>query len=428
MFGASEDRARQLAYRKRRERIASGSSCSVFRSLSFSSHVSEQSQMSSITEQGTPPSPLLTEYISAHTTHTHDDTDMPTHRARSQNSDCDLDLAADPHRSQMERHRLQAEYLTRVLYDTLSVPTSVRGPKMLLGPATQPSNPKALVQSTTARHTRNLTAPVASINIHSLPTPSARSQLDLQTLSIASPTAPNRAFRVRTMVALRGGGQDDLPTDQEKSQPDPASQHHQDDANPHTTSHTASSSTGSLGEPLPTLQDWSRIWDTSRPYMVRFPEAKRFCLQPAWTVPIVYGSCYNNLLRTLPQFKPSAIVDELLFLFGPTQPATPWAAPAANARRDLYVRLGQIGQALLRYVIKNRMGELLKIENGGADPQLNPVWHGKPGLMLYHLMEATEPPYTQGLFNMGSMLGRSTSAPNPGQQQGYAAYLPSAIC
>jgi hypothetical protein len=412
MFGASEDRARQLAYRKRKERIVSGSSCSMLRSLSSSSHVSQQSQISSIIEQSTSPSPLHAEHSSPHTGHTPDDMSIPACQTKSQDSECGAILATDTNHSQTEQHRLQFEHLTQVLYDSLSRPTTVRKPTAIPGPVTPSGNPEAPGQSTTARRIRSVTAP----SVHSC--------LGPPILPTASPTAFNGSLGAHSMVSLRGGGEDNLPMGQEKSQLGPAPQRRQENEIVRTQQlQPASGLTSSLGKSLPQPRGSSQIYDPKRPYMVNYPWATRFCFGPAWMVPISTGPLYLVLMHTLP----SHIVDQFLSLFGPMEPATPWSSPAANARRDLYVKLGHEGQVRLRNLISSRHAELLAIEKGGADPELNPSYPGMAGLMLHHLMEATEPPYSPSYYSMESFAGRSTSAPNAGQQQGYAAYLSPAI-
>jgi hypothetical protein len=333
MFGASEDRARQLAYRKRRERIASGSSCSVLRSLSSSSHVSQQSQMSSITKQGTSQPPSHAEYTFAYTSRAYNNMSMPDHQTKSQTADCGPGLATDPHRSQMERHRLQAKYLTQVLYDSLSLPTSAREPSNLPGPTTQSDNPGALIQSTTASPLRNATAPVASIEAHSSSAPCVLSHLGLPTLLNTSPTAPNGSFHVHTMTASRGGDRDDLIMEQAMSRLDPVLQPVQDAVLRTQQSHAAKDPKGPLSGSSSTLHDKSLIYDPSRSYMVKFPLATRFCFQPAWTVPITTGTYYDALIRMLPSLGSKVSVDQFLTLFGPMRPATPWASREASARK-----------------------------------------------------------------------------------------------
>ncbi|KAH7083615.1 hypothetical protein FB567DRAFT_594140 [Paraphoma chrysanthemicola] len=63
MFGASEDRARQLAYRKRRERIISGQSYTSYRSLSSASRISQQSQQSIVSSAE--PSGTMTAHLAS---------------------------------------------------------------------------------------------------------------------------------------------------------------------------------------------------------------------------------------------------------------------------------------------------------------------------------------------------------------------------
>jgi hypothetical protein len=133
MFGSSEDRARQLAYRTRKERVVSSGSPSIRRSVSSASRHSKQSIQDLSTQPVTPsepfgrqiettggegctslePSEHQQQILPVETTSTHPDDPLPTR-----------------HDLQEEQHRRQAEYLSEVLYSSLplaSLPRSTDG-------------------------------------------------------------------------------------------------------------------------------------------------------------------------------------------------------------------------------------------------------------------------------------------------------------
>lgn len=123
MFGSSEDRARQLAYRTRRERVVSSGSASTRRSVSSASRNSQHVNQASTTRSATP-TDLSFQQIE------------PPHHDEQQVRPPDI-TSAHPGDSpplqqhlQDDQHRRQSEYLSEVLYSSLplaSLPQSSDG-------------------------------------------------------------------------------------------------------------------------------------------------------------------------------------------------------------------------------------------------------------------------------------------------------------
>jgi hypothetical protein len=173
MFGSSQDRARQLAGRNRRERISSISSCTSSRSISSSSQAPQQSP-TSIWE------PKVPSAIEEHPSCEHNDTHItPLAFAEINSSQQDenavplsspLELASGLPGPQVEQQRLQAEHLSEVLYSNFALITSP---------------PQS--QFTATRHTR-----YGSLGTVSMP-------------HALRGTASEYQLRPQTVVSLRGG-------------------------------------------------------------------------------------------------------------------------------------------------------------------------------------------------------------------------------
>jgi hypothetical protein len=436
MFGASEDRARQLAFRKRRERVSSsGSSSSMYRSLSSASRMLRRSNASFSRQHGIISSVVCPEDNSSRTGSAAPDENMPVNQLRQ--SKFGSFSAIDTQLSQMDRHRLQAEYLSHVLYDNLSLASAGEVLTALPLNTTQSGRNRVMRPSKMTCHLRSITAPVASNKRQSPLNTTAELCLPLPTLPPSPRTASDSQLRAQSMVNLRGG----RPTPDWAAQRYRIAPNSQEDWRNHVQQPQAvAGPSNPVNQALPpsTSADVSILYsrDPERPYMKDLEWVWQVSSSPAWTAPICSGGFYETFLSRLPL----DIIQRFLPLFGPLQLATHWTSPLANARRDFYQKLGHDRQKDFDQIIIARGSEIfaarLSLGNG---PQLNPQTVGNPPLMLYHLLEATEAPFTPGpsffsrlsdieaymkvsRLDMSNLDGRSTSTPNFGQQQGYAAY------
>jgi hypothetical protein len=447
MFGASEDRARQLAFRKRRERVSSsGSSSSMLRSLSSASRVSQQSNLSLSPGYETTKSVGCPEQHSMRAVSINSDENTPANQLRQPNfgsfSTMDMEL------SQMDRQRLQAEYLSHVLYDDLSLASARQVLKQLPIGATQAGQPRVPELWAAVCRPRNITAPVASPGRQSFLGLAAEHCLPLPMLSPSSETAYGDHSRAQSMVTLRGGG----PTPPSATQKYKVDQYHLkgwENPEPKLQPVAGSSNSANWTLPPPASQrqptdqaplssDTTIAWslDPERPYMKMLPLLKQLCHRPAWKVPITGGKNYESFLSNLS----TEIIDRFLPLFGPLYSASHWTSPLANARRDFRRKLDHGTKEKIGKLIAGRITEIMAPAKVGRDPQLEHKHAGNPPLMLYHLLETTErsvlpePSFFSSpadykayikasRVDMRCMDGRSTSTPNLGQQQGYAAYL-----
>ena len=175
MFGSSQDRARQLAGRNRRERISSISSCTSSRSISSSSQAPQQSPTSIL-------EPKVPSVIEEHPSCEHDgDGIVPLAFAEVDSGQQDenstppflaLQFASGLLGPQAEQQRLQTEHLSQVLYNSLA--------------SSAPANPPQS-QFSAARHTRYG-------SLGSGPMPHA-----------LRGTASEYQLRPQTVVSMRGG-------------------------------------------------------------------------------------------------------------------------------------------------------------------------------------------------------------------------------
>jgi hypothetical protein len=439
MFGASEDRARQFAFRKRRERVSSsGSSSSIYRSLSSASRMSRMSRRSNppfSQQHGITSSVICPEETSSRTGSIASDENMPVNQLRQ--SQFGSFSAMDTQLSQMDRHRLQAEYLSHVLYEDLSLASAGEALTALPINTTQPGRNRAMGPWKSTCHLRNITARVASTEKKLLLSTTAELCSPLPMLPISPRTASDSRMRAQSMVNLRGGG----PTPNWAAQTyqiAPDSQKDWKNCKPQPQSVAGPSNPVNQALPSSTSADASILWsrDPERPYMRDVQWVWQVCSSPAWTAPICSGRFYEIFLSRLPQ----DIIQRFLPLFGPLQSATHWTSPLANARRDFYQKLGHRQKDFDQMIIARRT-EIFAAAglSLGKGPLLNPQTVRDPPLMLYHLLEATEKPFTPGpsffsrvsdieaymkvsRLDMRNLDGRSTSTPNLGQQQEYAAY------
>lgn len=420
MFGASEDRARQLAYRKRRERVISGSLSTACRSCSFSSQLSHASRASSFQAFWPSPSTITPEhsYLQAYRARDHDL--IPAKHIRLTDPvDYTSIVSTNASRFQEEQHRLQAEYLSRVLYDSLSLDNT--NDEQLVHPvAAIPSGPPA--QSSTLRHVRHVTAPVGFLRTTELANCPPLHQPLL-------PFVSNVSVKQQDLITLRGGG---TPNHQSEG-----SESSQSMAVLQATRNTAHPRTGQplspyapFGDVAPYYRQLVQRYIHKRPYMLNYPWSERFMMSPACLVPISTGLQYEHFKGRLS----SNLLNTFSDLFSSMQPANDWTAPIANIRREFYQKLNQGSKNVFQCIIMSRKEELSAIEKGEADPQQGTQTSDWPSVMLCHLLEATEPLFlptpeyfvsrtnynthmSMSTTTMRTLDGRATSVPDLRQQQ-----------
>lgn len=236
MFGASEDRARQLAYRKRRDRIISGSS---YRSLSTTSRTSQQSR-------------------------------TPSAEA-SEPSEVPLVQAA------IDTQQILALYDDNSIVDVPDLPT-LAAPRDALF-----EDFRRLDLPPVSRHARNLTAPITFADIQSV------------FESSVQPSPPVSSFenflRVQTMVSLRGGGDENREERPGNPQQQPAEARPTGqplDSRPPNQQSTPAPSPGVVPH-----------HDLSRPYMQRVGMAKHWYNKPEYAVPIWRGQHLDQFRSSL---------------------------------------------------------------------------------------------------------------------------------
>lgn len=445
MFGASEDRARQLAYRKRRERVISGSSSSTYRSLSSASRISQRSRVSSALDQEGVRSFLATQRGLPQPGH--GTVDFTTNSLGLQ-GDGESISATEAQHLQMERHRLQAEYLSQVLYNSLSLATAGAQPDDTLMPTMNVGRYGALGKPATSRHIRNVTAPVASLEMQPLLVSTMKHSSESGALPLLHRTARNAQLRTQTMVVLRGGGDHDPSLQQETTRRDPPfpgfANSVAQSAQPPPADH---SRTRVAVAPVP--QEVIQVHNPQREYMQTCPWVQRYYDKPAWVVPISIGQHFHDFMASLPADWHSIF----LALFGPEQSPDHPLSSRANARRDFFQKLNPGRQVIFHSMIQSRVIELQAVAEGFDDPEFIAPFRGASQVMLYHLMEAREarilphprdyrdfalytvlmqassiplPPMSP-LNPLNSLVPRSSSAPNFGQHPQHSGYLPRTL-
>jgi DCN1-like protein 1/2 len=209
MFGSSQDRARQLAGRSRRERISSISSCSSSRSMSLSSRLHHP--------RATPPAQVPTV----------DPTATVEESASSINADTSINPIASsietytvngaftplsvPHvaegldRLPAEQHRIQAEHLSRVLHNNLSLTNVADLPQSQFTLPRHTRYGSLGAHSITLQHPRSITAPVPTAL---LPDPKLEDLLAMLYTTIVPPlrvSVSDHHLKTGPAVSLRGG-------------------------------------------------------------------------------------------------------------------------------------------------------------------------------------------------------------------------------
>jgi hypothetical protein len=411
MFGSSQDRAKQLAGRKRRERIHSLSSSTSHRSISSSSQASQQGPASSHPQDDMHHSPIIEEPSPMDACGVTSFRDTPV----SSTTQVTTQFLTAQQRSQVEHQRLQAEYLSHVLYDSPSMSALHSSPISGFGSPSRHVRYGSLgTQLATTHRLRNITNPALqnqSQSVHSgtfvplLPRPSAfASHLQSQ-----------------TAVTLRGGsGQ--AAEGEEPSHDEAVEQVNQI---PYQFQHPRDM------RPAPIADPGMRIIP-SRPYAFEFEWVTEVFRLPQWMCPIFSGVPYDTFLASLDMSQS--------FQFRMSFRQKDWqvARLELTKRRTFFQCLSPMQKLLFKNIILMRGSELVALTKGVSQklPLLAPGDGWNPlAIDLQLMLEATES-YTQparrpihpvnlrstpppGLLPRAgqSNEGKTTSAPNLGQQQ-----------
>lgn len=212
MFGATEDRARQLAGRQRWKRIGSSGSTASYRSASSSSQLSQLSHFdaSSIFEQSIQRPYPIPEHHAPTTYGTHVDQHVPRrsqslmqHNATSDVEEALSQMMASNHHPRTQQQRSQAEYLSQVLYNETAVKDAL-----------VPSSGRSVIQSLTKKYgVLGWGAKILNQSRHTTePTPQSyaqgRQSSMLRTLETTNRSMSAAFTTTQPIVSLRGGAGD----------------------------------------------------------------------------------------------------------------------------------------------------------------------------------------------------------------------------
>jgi DCN1-like protein 1/2 len=212
MFGSSQDRARQLAGRNRRERISSISSCSSARSMSFSSRPPQP--------RHTPPSELRTVKPTAtiDESTSHEDTDASVDPIVSNTETCAVNgafvslsipqLAEGLDCLQVEQHRVQTEHLSRVLHSNVTFPIVTGLPESQLALPRHTRYGSLGTHPATLQYPRSITAPIQTTHLSKSILEDLLALLDTTTAPPLRTSVSDHHLRSESTVSLRGGSGD----------------------------------------------------------------------------------------------------------------------------------------------------------------------------------------------------------------------------
>ncbi|KAJ6194751.1 hypothetical protein J3E72DRAFT_441089 [Bipolaris maydis] len=209
MFGSSQDRARQLAGRNRRQRISSSDSCSSSRSASSAHDISELCSSPTPLDPNAELPPVEEEQPFQETTRScvivsdsrKKETEQDHRRSISHS------VSALPTRSrnlQLEQHRLQAEHLSQVLYNTLSLPKSATASHDLFPSSHRIEYGSLGIPAVTSSNMRNITAPCQATYFPSSSVLDLMKVFDSSEAPFLRTSTSELHLRPRSVVSLRG--------------------------------------------------------------------------------------------------------------------------------------------------------------------------------------------------------------------------------
>lgn len=417
MFGSSQDRARQLAARKRRERICSNDSQSSYRSISSSSQASQHLHTSLTMNQNIQRPSVISEHPSRGASLSHQSQHTSRESYPSQQFNYNTKYSPSAHdfsqcvsgrsQPQVEQQRLQAEYLSRVLYDNLAIssPTGLPQSQFKLPP--QHSRYGSLeMQSIASFQLRNITAPLSQILSPTQHLSMLQTQLDTPTPPPPQKTVVEDHLWRQSAISLRGGGPIDTA---------PIPEH---------VTETKTSESGTSGTVPGNMENKSPdslpshykhdLSIASRPFAREFPWVSRVFHLPEWHTPICSGASYNAFLDSLSRTKFS----HFRIYFDMRLPASNLEDEGLAARRLFFRTLTSEQQAVFKNIINGRLNELLARSETvpgtkritGFEVSKDPR---KPQTCLLYLLEATEvSPVSTQASNPPSQISRPLPSSN----------------
>lgn len=392
MFGSSQDRARQLAGRKRRERI------------SFSgSHLSHR--------------PVST----AHNTPGQDQTAVCSDLRNARPVVIGEDLFCIPdhsHYPHLDQQIIQNEHLSRVLYDPPGPYTSSQMTSSRLQSVSSGHQYGSLgISTTNSRPSRNLTAPLSVDRLSLEGETGKHVQNGTPTLPSMPLSEIKRQLRQETAAILRGGHGDASDHDKQRRMgfESRIAGIEDDDTFP------AGIEEDELHVPSgQTMPNWAIL---SRPFAAEFPWVSSVLQMPQWREPISSGASYASFLESLSGVE----YERFASLFGPHASPSLMAGRATTARQAFFLALSVAQQIVFRNLITARGMTLLVLRetNSGTVPT-SPFTilqdHDKPPVLLEHLLDATErpplllPPRAEGSAVYSQSRPSTTFSPQPQNQ------------
>ncbi|XP_014555941.1 hypothetical protein COCVIDRAFT_101024 [Bipolaris victoriae FI3] len=210
MFGSSQDRARLLAGRNRRQRISLSGSCSSSRSTSSSRDTLELCSPTTLLDPNAELPPVEEEQPFQETARPSVTVSDPGKRGiepdnRRSTSHSASTLPTRPRNLQLEQHRLQAEHLSQVLYNTLSLPNSAVTSHDLFRSSHHVEYGSLGIPAVTSSNIRNITAPCRATYFPSSPVLDLMKAFDSSEAPFLRTSASEFHLRPQPVVSLRGG-------------------------------------------------------------------------------------------------------------------------------------------------------------------------------------------------------------------------------
>ncbi|CAO2655390.1 Nn.00g104540.m01.CDS01 [Neocucurbitaria sp. VM-36] len=378
MFGSSQDRARQLAGRTRKERMCSTGSHSGHGSSGTSNQVSQLSRASATLKQSIQEPRVVTENLTHEIglTRAVRQTSQESYLAQQLNGSQEFprrihdDLQSASRRcfSPMVEQRLQAEYLSQVLYNSLTLSDLDDQSQSHVKLPPRHSRYGSLgIQSATSHHLRNITEPVPPTQSSTQQSSILRARLGLPMLPPLPMPALEKQLQIQTTISLRGGAGECDTAD--FSRPG--------------------------GKIVQLEHDWSDPWSLPREFQWLYTVS----YLGHWRTLITSGPPYDAFLQSLSD----KALGRFRYLFDPRPPPTDLMGTAVTARRIFYRTLTAEQQTWFKDVIHGRGQELLKLARGDPgtiqeeiqkellkDLFATPEDEAKPHVKLCYLLDALQ--------------------------------------
>ncbi|OAL46465.1 hypothetical protein IQ07DRAFT_647438 [Pyrenochaeta sp. DS3sAY3a] len=366
MFGSSQDRARQFAARKRRDRIDSSGTHSSHRSVSSSTQASERPGSPSITEDDIHRSEIIPDYLSRAfdgSVVSHSQVRRGYHTLAFK-ANWETPTAHEPHRA-------QAEDPYQILYDDF--PTPAMHQSRFSHSLRHIRYGSLGMQLANASHLRNVTAPVPSTQPASFETSNFRTQLDVSVAPSNWKFTSPGPLQTENSVLLRGGHGGDQG---ENSPPDTTPPIRWGYIGETPRSFAAS---GNPRMRLP-VSHYKSEWSVSAVIAQKFPWITSLFYLPAEATSISSGRAYDEFLMCLNQ-------EQLALFVSYFSHPLLYRGPVKLLRQGFYVNLSKHQKDDFRNVILAQGRELRAMAPlpPASLPREGPI------VLLPSLLEAMEP-------------------------------------